>query len=178
MIYKRETGDRDLDEILLIERSAFGGNEEAELVQNLLSDRSAEPILSLLAIQEDCAVGHILFTNVRMENQSNLSAAILAPLAVVPHAQRQGIGRKLIRQGLQILSKSGVDLIFVLGYPEYYSRHGFQPAGTFGLEAPYPIPPQHFDAWMVLFLNPKVKNFVRGKVICADTLNRPKYWIE
>ena len=179
MINIRETFDTDLNDILLVERSAFGGNEEAELVKKLLCDPSAKPTLSLLAVREDRPVGHILFTTTRIENQSNkISSVILAPLAVVPDAQRQGIGRKLIEQGLRILSKSGVDLVFVLGYPEYYSRQGFQPAGTFGLEASYPIPPQHSDAWMVSFLNPEVKNSVRGRVICADALNKPEYWIE
>ncbi|MEL6908932.1 MAG: N-acetyltransferase [Cyanobacteria bacterium J06643_13] len=179
MVDIRETVEGDLEDILLVERSAFGGNEEADLVENLLGDRSAKPILSLLAVREDRPVGHILFTSAGIENQTNhISAAILAPLAVVPDAQKQGIGGKLIKQGLELLSESGIDLVFVLGYPEYYSRHGFQPAGAFGLEASYPIPQKHFDAWMVLFLNPEVRGSVSGKVVCADALDKPEYWLE
>ncbi|MGB5631448.1 MAG: N-acetyltransferase [Waterburya sp.] len=179
MIYIREASDSDLNEVLLIERSAFGQDNEAELVRNLLADPSAKPILSLLAFKDDRPVGHILFTTAHLTNSGNqTSIAILAPLAIVPDAQKQGIGRKLIERGLQLLSQSGVDLVFVLGYPEYYLRHDFQPAGSLGFEAPYPIPQKNSDAWMVRSLHPKPISSVSGKVICADTLNKPEYWRE
>ena len=65
--------------------------------------------------------------------------AILAPLAVVPDAQGQGIGGALIEHGLSLLQRSGVGLVFVLGHPGYYPRHGFEPAGRLGFDAPFPI---------------------------------------
>lgn len=179
-MYIREASDLDLKDVLNVERLAFGQDDEAELVRNLLSDPSAKPILSLLAFKDDVAVGHILFTTAYLTNGQNTTNAIalLAPLAVVPHAQRQGIGGKLIERGLKLLSKSSVDLVFVLGYPEYYSQHGFKPAGCLGFEAPYPIPQEHADAWMVQALLPEVIGSVFGKVICADALNKPEYWRE
>ena len=175
----REASDSDLDDVLLVERAAFGEDEEAQLVRNLLADPSARPTLSLLAWKEDRAVGHILFTKARLDNtQATASIALLAPLAVVPDAQRQGIGGKLIERGLQLLSQSGVALVFVLGHPEYYPRHGFQPAGGLGLEATYPIAEENADAWMVQALQPDVIGSTSGKVTCADALNRPEYWRE
>ena len=175
----REASDSDLNDVLTVERLAFGRDEEAELVRALLNDRSAQPILSLLAFKDDLAVGHILFTTAHLTNNQNTTAiALLAPLAVVPDAQRQGIGGKLIERGLQLLSRSGVDLVFVLGHPEYYPRHGFKPAGCLGLEAPYPIAHEHSDAWMVQALSLNVIGSVHGKVICADALNKPEYWQE
>ncbi len=175
----REASDSDLNDVLRVERLAFGRDEEAELVSALLSDPSAKPILSLLAFKGDLAVGHILFTTAHLTNNQNTTAiAILAPLAIVPDAQKQGIGGKLIERGLQLLSQSGVDLVFVLGHPEYYPRHGFKPAGCLGLEAPYPIAHEHSDAWMVRALRPEVIGSVYGKVICADALNKPEYWRE
>jgi putative acetyltransferase len=96
----------------------------------------------------------------------------------VPDAQKQGIGGKLIRQGLELLSVSRVDLVFVLGHPEYYPRFGFTPAGRLGFEAPYPIPDKHANAWMVQALRPGVIDTASGKVICADALNKPEYWRE
>jgi putative acetyltransferase len=178
-MYIREASDSDLNEVLLIERSAFGRDDEAELVSNLLADPSAKPILSLLAFKDDRPVGHILFTTARLTNSSSqTSIAILAPLAVIPDAQKQGIGGKLIARGLQLLSRSGVDLVFVLGYPEYYLRHGFKPALPLGLEAPYPIPQKNSDAWMVQALRPNAIGSVFGKVICANALNKPEYWRE
>ncbi|BAU64307.1 GCN5-related N-acetyltransferase [Stanieria sp. NIES-3757] len=135
MIYIREASDSDLNTVLLVERSAFGRDDEAELVKNLVADPSAKPILSLLAFKDDRPVGHILFTTAHLINSSSqASIAILAPLAVVSDAQKQGIGGKLIERGLQLLAQSEVDLAFVLGYPEYYRRHGFKLALPLGLE--------------------------------------------
>ena len=174
----RETYDSDFNDVLFVERAAFGQNDEAELVSKLLKDISAKPVLSLLAFKGDRPVGHILFTRVNLTNSENTTSAILAPLAVVPDAQRQGIGGKLIEGGLELLSRSGVELVFVLGDPKYYTRHGFQPAGCLGFEATYPIPEEHTDAWMVRELSPGVIGSASGKVICADTLNKPEYWLE
>lgn len=175
----RETSDLDVEDILFVERAAFGHDTEAELVRKLLNDSSAKPLLSLLAFKEDKAVGHILFTNVRLTKTSNMvSAAILAPLAVVPDYQKQGIGGQLIKRGLEILSESGIALVFVLGYPEYYPRHGFQAASCLGFEPTYSILDEQKDAWMVQALRSDIIGSVRGKVICADALNKPEYWRE
>ena len=175
----REAVETDLNDVLLIERLAFGYDKEAKLVRDLLHDPSAKPLLSLLAFKKDRAVGHILFTTARLsDTQNTASIVILAPLAIVPDAQKQGIGGKLIDQGLELLSKSGVDLVFVLGHPEYYPRYGFKPAGHLGFEAPYPIPDEHAGAWMVQALRSGVIGTVSGKVICADALNKPEHWRE
>ena len=175
----REAVETDLNDVLQIERLAFGYEKEADLVRGLLYDLSAKPVLSLLAFKKDRAVGHILFTTARLlGTKDTASIVILAPLAIVPDAQKQGIGGKLIEQGLELLSKSGVDLVFVLGHPEYYPRYGFKPAGDLGFEAPYPIPDEHADAWMVQALRSGVIGTVSGKVICADALNKPEHWRE
>jgi len=174
----RKALDSDLDDILSVERAAFGAEDGAEIVQKLLGDDSAQPIISLLAFQEDRAVGHIFFSRATLEPNAPLSLSILGPLAVVPDAQKQGIGGKLIQKGLDILSESGVDLIFVLGHPTYYPRFGFKPAGNLGFEPQYPIPEKNADAWMVQELRPGIIGNFRGKVLCADSLNEPQYWQE
>ncbi len=97
---------------------------------------------------------------------------------MIPDNQKQGVGGELVRQGLQVLLESGVDLVFVLGYPEYYSRHGFRPAGRFGFDATYPIPEKNADAWMVKALRPGVIDAFSGRVVCAATLDKPEYWRE
>ena len=121
-MYIREALNSDRDNVLFIERAAFGEGVEAELVVNLLNDPTAKPLLSLLAFKNEQPVGHILFTAAHLTTDPNLAIAILAPLAVVPNAQKQGIGGKLIEEGLMLLSQAGVDLVFVLGHPEYYPR--------------------------------------------------------
>jgi putative acetyltransferase len=178
-LHIQEAAETNLNDVLLIERLAFGHDKEAKLVKGLLDDPSAKPLLSLLAFKNDRAVGHILFTKARLSGtQDTASIVILAPLAIVPDAQKQGIGGKLIEQGLEFLSKSRVDLVFVLGHPEFYPRYGFKPAGRLGFEAPYPIPDEHADAWMVQALKSDVIGAVSGKVVCADALNKPEHWRE
>lgn len=175
----REAVETDLNDVLSIERLAFGYEKEAELVRELLHDPSAKPLLSLLALKKGRAVGHILFTSAHLSDSKDAaSIVILAPLAIVPDSQKQGIGGKLIEHGLALLSRSGVDLVFVLGHPEYYPRYGFTPAGQIGFEAAYPIPDEHAGAWMVQALRSGVMGTVSGKVICADALNKPEHWRE
>ena len=175
----RETKDTDLKAILSVEKEAFGYDKEANLVRDLLGDPSARPLYSLLAFDKGRAVGHILFTAARLEGTPNgASISLLAPLAVIPDFQNQGVGGELIKEGLKHQSHAGVDLVFVLGHPGYYSRYGFKPAGAHGFEAPYPIPEEHADAWMVQELRPGVIGRVSGKVRCADMLDKPEHWRE
>jgi putative acetyltransferase len=178
----RESTPSDLSDVLKVEGQAFGddeGPEIVDLVRGLLSDPSARPLLSLLAEDNRRALGHILFTKAQIADYTDsVSAVILAPLAVIPEAQSGGIGGQLIKEGLKRLSGSGIALVFVLGHPEYYPRHGFKPAGNLGFEATYPIPEENADAWMVQELQAGVIGRVSGKVICADVLNQPQYWRE
>jgi len=175
----REASGSDLADVLRVTKAAFGQDIEADLVNDLLNDPSARPVLSLLAFKGEQAVGHILFTAARLTGARDTTIpAILAPLSVVPDAQGQGVGGRLIEAGAQRLSQSGVDLIFVLGHPDYYPRHGFAPAGTLGFEAPYPILDKNADAWMVRALSPGVIGSVEGMVMCADAMSNPDYWRE
>lgn len=177
----RETNRSDTDTIYKIHEAAFGqdkGTEVATLAVDLLTDKTALPLWSLMAEDETGPVGHILFTTVSIDPFSDLSAQILAPLAVMPAVQKEGVGGQLIQQGLHLLAQNGVELVFVLGHPEYYPRHGFRTAGVLGFDAPYPIPEIHADAWMVQALKPGIIGRVKGQVQCADVLNHPHHWQE
>ena len=171
-----EATSADVAHVLMVEREAFGEPDVAELVADLLEDATAQPLLSLLAWEGDEAVAHIMFTPANLTGADNLTVWILAPLAVIPSFQRRGIGGSLIENGIERLAGSGVDLVFVLGHPEYYPRHGFVPAIPLGLDAPYPISPQ--EAWMVRALRPGILGRVRGAVACAEALDRPEHWRE
>lgn len=165
-----------------IHTTAFGpekGPIIAKLVLDLLSDATAMPILSLVAEENIQLIGHILFTKVSISPQDQpISAQILAPLAVIPGIQNTGIGIKLIEKGLDRLKETGVDMVFVLGHPDYYPKAGFAPAGIQGFEAPYPIPEEHAGAWMVQELKEGILDSINGKVICSDVLNQPEHWRE
>jgi putative acetyltransferase len=67
----------------------------------MLADPSAKPLLSLLAFVENHPVGHILFTKAQLANdKDNVSVSFLAPLAVLPRFQKQGISGNLIKKKL------------------------------------------------------------------------------
>lgn len=178
----RPANQADDQAIVNLTRAAFGDTEGpiiAELIANLLTDPTAQPLLSLVAETRANVVGHILFTHVRLSDSAEPArASILAPLAVHPDYQSQGIGGRLIQEGLRRLTESGVELVFVLGHPGYYPRHGFAPAGEKGLHAPYPIAPENAPAWMVQELRPGVLDHASGTVLCAKALDRQELWVE
>ncbi len=175
----RPTIEKDFDDIIEVEKRAFGEDSVAELTAELLNDKSAEPYISLLAFENDKAVGHILFTKCSINDIENCPLMhILAPLAVIPEYQKQGIGGLLIKKGLELLQDINSEIVFVLGHLEYYPKYGFIPsAERLGYPAPYPIPAKVADAWMAQSLNSKeLTNF--GKVICARAMNKPEHWRE
>lgn len=176
----REALASDLQDLLQVHETAFGAEEGPEirkLVDELQRDSSALPMCSLVATVDEQCVGHALFTKVSVLGASReVAAAILAPVAVAPELHAQGIGGRLIRSGLQLLTERGVELVFVLGHPSYYPRFGFEPAGVHGLEATHPIPEEHAAAWMVHELAKGALVGVHGKVSCSDVLSRPEYW--
>lgn len=176
----RETGINDLNAVMTVEKRAFGYDKEAELTAGLLTDRTAEPVLSLLAFYNNKAIGHILFTRAYINNRAPQPLMhILAPLAVIPEYQKQGIGGMLIREGLKRLKEMGSEMVFVLGHMEYYPRHGFIPrAGEKGYPAPYSIPSEFAGAWMVQSLNSNGFVIGTGQVFCSDELDKPEHWRE
>jgi putative acetyltransferase len=177
----RLSRDHDRDAILAVHRSAFGDDEGpliASLVEEMLDDPTGEPNLSLIAELNDAIVGHVLFSSAEIEPSKHSSARILAPLAVTRDYHDQGIGSHLVQDGFQRLSEAGVELVFVLGYPDYYSRFGFVPAGALGFQAPYPILPKNADAWMVHELTPGAIARHEGTIRCSKALDHAKYWQE
>ena len=178
----RKSSESDRNEILNIHDQAFGkdkGSVIAKLVDDLFNDETAMPILSLVAVENDKLVGHILYTKVIVAKaEKSIIAQILAPLAVLPGEQKKGIGEKLINEGLRLLKENGTELVFVLGHPTYYPRCGFIPAGNQGYVAPYHIPDEHAEAWMVQELNGDALTSNSGTVQCSTILNEPQHWRE
>ncbi len=177
----RESRKADLEDIMYVQSRAFGHDKEAQLTADLLQDNTAEPLLSLLAFDQQKVIGHILFTRVYINKVDKTQPLmhILAPLAVIPDYQNRGIGGVLIREGLNRLKRMGSELVFVLGHMEYYPKLGFIPdAKKIGYSAPFPIPDEFANAWMVQSLNPNRFTIEKGQVICAKTLNRPEHWRE
>jgi putative acetyltransferase len=132
----REETEADFPEIAALTRVAFGGDYEATLIRKLRAARLM--IVSLVAVEEGSVVGHILFSELGVEvDGRRVHAAALAPMAVRPDRQRQGIGSKLLETGLRSLCDRGFEAVIVLGHPDYYPRFGFSPELTASLDAPF-----------------------------------------
>jgi putative acetyltransferase len=127
---------------------AFGQPAEADLVEKLR--RTCGDALSLVA-EDGAIVGHILFTPVVVEVRGrHILGMGLAPMAVLPDRQRQGIGSQLVRRGLDILRERGCPFVVVVGHPQFYPRFGFEPAAKRGLVSQWPgIPDAAFMVWVL-----------------------------
>ena len=117
-------------------REAFGQVDEADLVERLHGDD--EVVASLVAEIDNAIVGHILFSRLPIVvGEREIAGAALAPVAVLPRFQWQGIGSALIRCGLRRCAESGCEAVVVLGHPGYYPRFGFSAALAQRLDAPF-----------------------------------------
>jgi len=171
----RESVENDKDTIRIVHQNAFGGSEGeavSQLAIDLLEDKTAHPILSLVAEQNNEIIGNVIFSPVNIEGFKGVSAYILAPLAVIKDNQGKGIGTKLIYRGIDTLKKRGAEIVLVLGDPNYYTRTGFK-AGH-NLESPYKL--EYPEAWMAQELVEGVLAKTQGMVQCALSLNSPEYW--
>lgn len=172
---------KNIDRIYPLVLKAFPNEESVvDLTNDLLKDASAEPILSLVAEIDKEYVGHILFTRAGFKTVTEApNMYILAPLAVIPKHQKKGIGGALIREGLRILKDRGVELVFVLGHIDYYPRYGFiNDAKQFGYPAPFVIPEEVKDAWMLQSLINGVLPEAKGTIQCCEAMNKEEYWRE
>ncbi len=120
---RAETPD-DRETVAALLREAFGGDKEVRLMEKLYTGE--ELSLSLVAESAGNIAGHIAFTRAPVAGPDGHSeVAWLAPLAVSPEFQRQGIGSSLVYAGLESCLMLGFSHAVVLGYPDFYSRLGF-----------------------------------------------------
>ena len=145
MILIRPETAEDLTAIYRLNSLAFGGESEARLVDELRKSPSYSEELSLVAVADGKVIGHILFSLISIETQTGAVPALaLAPMAVHPDWQRQGVGSELVRQGLARARNLGHKIVIVVGHPEYYPRFGFSSAREKHIEAPFPVPDEAF----------------------------------
>ncbi len=154
----RPETESDFEVIRRVNREAFGGDAEAQLVDALRAEGYVQ--VSLVAQIDGQVVGHILLSDLPiLTAQGTLSALALAPLAVFPNWQRQGLGSALTERALEIARDAGHRIVVVLGHPAYYPRFGFSPELALSLESPYAGP-----SFMALELVAGALAGVRGKV--------------
>lgn len=161
----REENAADFGEIRTLNQTAFGGDFEARLIDRLRAEELVHA--SLVADGGNGLAGHILFSRLGVTMDGwNVRAAALAPMAVAPALQRQGIGSALVRAGLEAMTAQGVEAVFVLGHPGYYPRFGFSAALASRLVSPY-----DGDAFMAIELTPDALRGAKGEVTYPDAFD-------
>jgi predicted N-acetyltransferase YhbS len=147
----RQEQKEDIDSVYRVVKSAFetmeqASGDEQDLVNRLRKSEAFIPELSLVAECDGKIIGHILFTKMKIGDHPSLA---LAPVAVLPEYQNQGVGGKLIVEGHHIARELGYGSVIVVGHPAYYPRFGYKLASQWKITAPVEVPD---EAFMVLEL--------------------------
>jgi len=150
MIIIRIEKSEDVLQVRKINEQAFETSAEANIVDILR--QTCPNSLSLVAEDENCVVGHILFSPAVVNSAGGrIEGMGLAPMAVLPGRQRQGIGSQLVKRGIEILRERGCPFVIVLGHPEYYPRFGFELASKYELSSQWDGVPD--EAFMVMIMD-------------------------
>jgi putative acetyltransferase len=164
----RAERSEDAARVRQINELAFGQSAEADLVDKLRL--SCPNALSLVADDDGDVVGHILFTPVVVEShERSVFGMGLAPMAVLPERQRQGIGLQLVSRGLDILLERRCPFVVVVGHPHYYPRFGFERASKHGLASQWEGTAD--DAFMVMVMDDEAMRRVSGVARYRDEFN-------
>ncbi|MEK6325359.1 MAG: N-acetyltransferase [Acidobacteriota bacterium] len=150
MIVIRAETIEDHAAVRRVNELAFTQRNEADLVDALRE--KARPYISLVGVVDQQVAGHIFFSPVSIESVEDAFTAMgLAPLSVLPEYQNQGIGTRLVREGLKECQRLGHEIVVVLGHPNYYPRFGFERASSKGLRSEYDV---RDEVFMVAELKP------------------------
>jgi len=159
MIEIREEEQKDYDSVRILNDLAFGQSAEGHIVDKLR--KACKQTISLVAVSGEKIVGHIFFSPAAItHNEAHIIGMGLAPMAVLPEFQNQGIGSLLVKEGLRRIKETDCPFIIVLGHEHYYPRFGFERASIFGLKAQWEDVPD--EAFMVMVLNKTAMAGVSG----------------
>ncbi|NET01145.1 MAG: N-acetyltransferase [Sphaerospermopsis sp. SIO1G2] len=157
----RQENIQDYHSIAKVNKLAFGGQKEAQLVEMIRTSNAYINELSLVAEIEENIVGYIMFSYIDLVGVRQLPVLSLAPMVVHPNMQKRGIGKVLLKTGLELADKRGEALVVVLGYPKLFNPFGFQPSINYQINSPFDVPE---DVFMVKPLSGYDEQY-KGKVV-------------
>lgn len=152
--------------------------EEAPQTLNIISQivrETSQPSPVCLGFEEQGhLVGAIANSPVYFDADPQVSAYILAPLAVHNSHQKKGIATQLIEASKARLGEKGVDVLLVYGDPSYYGRYGFDLDLAKRFVPPYPL--QFEFGWQAVKLSSRDIANARYEFRCVDALSDAALW--
>lgn len=142
----RQESISDFQSIYEVNHLAFKQDNESQLIEKIRQGDTFIPELSLVAEQNKMVMGHILFSKIKIVGNENINSLALAPMAVHPNFQHQGVGSLLIIEGLKRATQLGYKHVIVLGHKDYYPKFGFSKAALWNIRCPFEVPDDHFMA--------------------------------
>jgi putative acetyltransferase len=125
----------DAQHIHALLRDAFPEPEEAELTDALREGGHLRLGCSRVARDGADIVGYAGIADVEVAAEPSLDVAVLAPVAVAPARQAEGIGTAVVQAAKRACVRRGCVAIVTEGDPDYYERFGFETAAEYGLES-------------------------------------------
>jgi putative acetyltransferase len=156
----------DFDEIAAVVEAALGKPNEVAIVNAIRGSDGYLPELSFVAVDDGRVIGHTMLSRVGLKGSERLLLQ-LAPMAVTPERQNQGVGFVLGETALEAADRLREPLVLVVGHATYYPRFGFRPASELGLYPPHRDIPD--EAFMVVPLS-AYDPAIRGRVLWPPTL--------
>lgn len=155
----------DFDAIRKVVGDAFESTVEPGLVDAIRADACYRSELALVAEDDDGILGHVMISNAELHDDDGTvhRVGVLAPLAVAPPRQRQGIGSALVREVVARAGALGDALVVLEGSPLYYPRFGFVDSRTIGITIDLPdwAPPTAGQALPLSVYDPSI----RGRLV-------------
>jgi putative acetyltransferase len=169
MVTIRPEHPDDIASVRALNETVFDRPTEAAIVDSIRA--TCPDAVSLVAVDDSQIVGHIFFSPVFVSGEGGtIQGMRLAPMAVLPERQRQGIGSKLVQAGIDAMHERNCPLIIVLGHPEYYPQFGFVPASQHGLSCQWDGVPD--EAFMALILDEAIMTNVSGTIRYRDEFDQ------
>jgi putative acetyltransferase len=149
--------------IARVVEAAFGSPAEARLVEAIRASPYYLPDLSLVALQGNDVVGHVMVSHTAIRDGADERLiAMLSPLAVAPELHGKGIGSALVCEAAARTDARGEPVLILEGSPKYYGRFGFEHALPHGIQINLPswAPPEAAQVLRLTSYEPSVRGLV------------------
>ncbi|WP_239616795.1 GNAT family N-acetyltransferase [Cohnella mopanensis] len=165
----RTEHSKDYPQVHFLNFIAFGNRQdETRIVERIRKSSYFVRDLALVAEEDGEIVGQMMMSKAKVvDGNQSQEVIVLAPIAVIPPKQKQGIGKLLINEGIKRCKEYGFDVIFVIGHPTYYPQFGFKPARPYGVDV------KQFevsdDDFMVCELTENALDSIKGELVYPNS---------